>query len=80
MSKFKNFVKINWRLDFSVKKEQITNYEKKTRDLVRAYKGLVKEKEALEKSLAILNTKTSEEITENDEDKEGDYKNFFKKI
>ena len=61
-------------------KEQITNYEKKTRDLVRAYKGLVKEKEALEKSLAILNTKTSEEVTENDENKEGDYKNFFKKI
>ena len=40
-------------------KEQITNYEKKTRDLVRAYKGLVKEKEALEKSLVILNTKTT---------------------
>ena len=58
--------------------EQITNYEKKLRDLVRAYKGLVKEKEALEKSLAILNTKNSEEISgnvdgTNDEDKEGIY-------
>ena len=63
-------------------KEQITNYEKKLRDLVRAYKGLVKEKEALEKSLAILNTRNSEEITENDdvtndEDKEGNYKGNY---
>ena len=47
-------------------REQIINYEKITRDLVRAYKGFVKEKEALEKSLAILNTKMSQEITEND--------------
>ena len=47
-------------------REQIINYEKRTRDLVWTYKGLVIEKEALEKSLAILNTKMSQEITEND--------------
>lgn len=35
-------------------KEQITRYEARLRDVVRAYKGLVKEKEALESSLTIL--------------------------
>ncbi|XP_046568321.1 uncharacterized protein LOC124276723 [Haliotis rubra] len=35
-------------------KEQIQKYETRLRDVVRAYKGLVKEKEALEASLKVL--------------------------
>ncbi len=35
-------------------KEQISRYETRLRDVVRAYKGLSKEKEALENSLAII--------------------------
>lgn len=45
--------------------DQIKRYENRLRDVVAAYKGLVKEKEALEISLKALN-KT------NNEDKEGD--------
>ena len=35
-------------------KEKISKYENRLRDMIRAYKGLTKEKEALEKSLKIL--------------------------
>ena len=35
-------------------KEQLLRYEARLKDVVRAYKGLAKEKEALEKSVAIL--------------------------
>ena len=47
-------------------KEQITRYENRLRDVVHAYKGLVKQKEALENSLTILNnsnTETKEETS-----------------
>merc|ERR1711962_403157 len=37
-------------------KDQISRYEARLRDAVRAYKGLVKEKEALETSIKILGT------------------------
>ncbi|XP_050407159.1 GRIP and coiled-coil domain-containing protein 1 [Patella vulgata] len=41
-------------------KEQLTRYETRLRDVVRAYKGVVKEKEALEASLKIISeTSTS---------------------
>lgn len=36
--------------------EQLSRYETRLRDLVRAYKGLTKEKEALEKSLSAIST------------------------
>lgn len=35
-------------------KEQLNRYEARLKDVVRAYKGLAKEKEALEKSVAVL--------------------------
>lgn len=35
-------------------KDQLTKYETKLKDVVRAYKGLLKEKEALEASLSAL--------------------------
>lgn len=35
-------------------KEQLSRYEARLKDVVRAYKGLAKEKEALEKSVAVL--------------------------
>ncbi|XP_041352317.1 GRIP and coiled-coil domain-containing protein 1-like [Gigantopelta aegis] len=38
-------------------KEQIQRYEGRLRDVVRAYKGLVKEKEALEASIKVLSSK-----------------------
>ena len=38
----------------SEQKDQISRYESRLRDVVRAYKGLVKEKEALESSLKVL--------------------------
>lgn len=44
--------------------EQINRYETRLRDLVRAYKGLTKEKEALEKSLNAISAKKSEENVE----------------
>jgi len=40
----------------SEQKDQIGRYESRLRDVVRAYKGLVKEKEALESSIKILGT------------------------
>ena len=40
----------------SEQKDQIGRYEARLRDVVRAYKGLVKEKEALESSIKILGT------------------------
>ena len=52
-------------------KEEISKYKKRLGDVVHAYKGLVKEKEALENSLSILNTSTSkpsENADENPED------------
>ncbi|XP_067615400.1 GRIP and coiled-coil domain-containing protein 1 isoform X2 [Eurosta solidaginis] len=48
----------------STQKEQLARYEKRLKDVVTAYKGLLKEKEALESSLAALNTsndRTNEE-------------------
>ena len=36
--------------------DQLSRYETRLRDLVRAYKGLTKEKEALEKSLSAIST------------------------
>ncbi|KAK6183466.1 hypothetical protein SNE40_010943 [Patella caerulea] len=40
-------------------KEQLTRYETRLRDVVRAYKGIVKEKEALEASLKVISETTS---------------------
>ncbi|XP_053962399.1 GRIP and coiled-coil domain-containing protein 1 [Anastrepha ludens] len=40
----------------SSQKEQLARYEKRLKDVVTAYKGLLKEKEALESSLATLTT------------------------
>ncbi|XP_050341181.1 GRIP and coiled-coil domain-containing protein 1 [Bactrocera neohumeralis] len=40
----------------SSQKEQLIRYEKRLKDVVTAYKGLLKEKEALESSLAALTT------------------------
>ena len=45
-------------------KEQLSRYEARLKDVVRAYKGLAKEKEALEKSVAVLG-KTQNANTEN---------------
>jgi hypothetical protein len=36
-------------------KDQISRYETRLRDVVRAYKGIIKEKEALENSLTVIN-------------------------
>jgi hypothetical protein len=41
-------------------KETLAKYETRLRDVVRAYKGLAKEKEALEKSLSALNSQKEE--------------------
>ncbi|KAM7364229.1 GRIP and coiled-coil domain containing 88 kDa [Cochliomyia hominivorax] len=44
-------------------KEQLSRYEKRLKDIITAYKGLLKEKEALETSLtAILNTKEEKKL------------------
>ena len=48
-------------------KEEISKYKKRLGDVVHAYKGLVKEKEALESSLSILNTSTSKPTDKTDE-------------
>jgi hypothetical protein len=40
--------------------EQLSRYETRLRDLVRAYKGLTKEKEALEKSLSAISSQKKE--------------------
>ena len=45
-------------------KEQLSRYEARLKDVVRAYKGLAKEKEALEKSVAVLG-KSQNANTEN---------------
>ena len=41
-------------------KEQLSRYETRLRDVVRAYKGLAKEKEALEKSLSAISGQKDE--------------------
>ena len=50
-------------------KEKISKYENRLRDMIRAYKGLTKEKEALEKSLKILqkteNSGESDQVQDN---------------
>ena len=51
-------------------KEEISKYKKRLGDVVHAYKGLVKEKEALENSLSILNTSTSKPSDKTDENPE----------
>ena len=48
-------------------KEQLLRYESRLKDVVRAYKGLAKEKEALEKSVAVLG-KTRAPYADNDLD------------
>ena len=49
-------------------KDQIGRYEARLRDVVHAYKGLVKEKEALENSVQILSSsKKSDEETDDDQ-------------
>lgn len=48
-------------------KEQLLRYEARLKDVVRAYKGLAKEKEALEKSVAVLG-KTRASSTDTDMD------------
>ncbi|XP_071079295.1 GRIP and coiled-coil domain-containing protein 1-like [Haliotis cracherodii] len=47
-------------------KEQIQKYESKLRDVVRAYKGLVKEKEALEASLKVLSVAPRKSVDPSD--------------
>jgi hypothetical protein len=42
--------------------EQLSRYETRLRDVVRAYKGLAKEKEALEKSLTAISGKEKDDI------------------
>ncbi|XP_069116060.1 GRIP and coiled-coil domain-containing protein 1-like [Argopecten irradians] len=42
-------------------KEQLQRYEKRLRDMVHAYKGLIKEKEALEASVKVLSKSSKEE-------------------
>uniref|UniRef100_A0A1A9WU46 GRIP domain-containing protein n=1 Tax=Glossina brevipalpis TaxID=37001 RepID=A0A1A9WU46_9MUSC len=49
--------------------EQLTRYEKRLKDVVTAYKGLLKEKEALETSLSAL-TVNKTDITTSKDDKE----------
>ena len=52
-------------------KEKISKYENRLRDMIRAYKGLTKEKEALEKSLKILqkseNSGESDQVQDQDQ-------------
>jgi hypothetical protein len=43
-------------------KEQLVHYETRLKDVVRAYKGLAKEMETLEKSLAAITAAVSEEM------------------
>merc|ERR1739840_45586 len=53
-------------------KEQLSKYQAKLQDVVRAYKGLQKEKEALEVSLATLTSgHIKEKKSENTESHEG---------
>ena len=47
----------------SEQKDQIGRYEARLRDVVRAYKGLVMEKEALESSIKILGTNAAPTTT-----------------
>ena len=49
-------------------KEQIVRYEARLKDVVRAYKGLTKEKEALEKSFAVLGKNQMPPYSDNDLD------------
>ncbi|XP_062585850.1 GRIP and coiled-coil domain-containing protein 1-like [Saccostrea cucullata] len=51
-------------------REKITKYEAKLKDLVVAYKGLAKEKEALDASLKILSQKKTEHETSTSEHKQ----------
>ena len=45
----------------SQQKEQICKYETRLKDVVRAYKGLAKEKETLETSLKVITAAVNEE-------------------
>ena len=45
---------INFSETIESQKETISKYESRLRDLVRAYKGVVKEKDALQKSLSAI--------------------------
>ena len=49
-------------------KEQLVRYEARLKDVVRAYKGLAKEKEALEKSVAVLGKNQVPPYSDNDLD------------
>ena len=51
----------------SQQKEQIARYETRLKDVVRAYKGLAKEKETLETSLKVITDAVKEEESERDE-------------
>ncbi|XP_037947474.1 GRIP and coiled-coil domain-containing protein 1-like [Teleopsis dalmanni] len=46
----------------STQKDTIARYEKRLKDVVTAYKGLLKEKEALEASLAAITTKSNQDV------------------
>ena len=52
--------------------EQLSRYETRLRDVVRAYKGLAKEKEALEKSLAALSSVKKDETQSREETQDGE--------
>ena len=51
----------------SQQKEQIARYETRLKDVVRAYKGLAKEKETLETSLKVITDAVKEEESERDD-------------
>lgn len=53
-------------------KEQLARYEKRLKDVVTAYKGLLKEKEALEVSLAAITNQKEENVANNDDLKPSD--------
>ena len=51
----------------SAQKEQLLKYETRLRDVVRAYKGLAKEKEALDQTLAVLQGSEDQDKNPDDE-------------
>uniref|UniRef100_A0A7G3AR34 Putative myosin-11 tabanus bromius n=1 Tax=Lutzomyia longipalpis TaxID=7200 RepID=A0A7G3AR34_LUTLO len=65
----------------NTQREQLTRYETRLKDVVAAYKGLLKEKEALEVSLAALSKDSTKETKENGQDtKAGDSDNLQMQI
>ncbi len=53
-------------------RESIGKYERRLRDVVRAYKGLAKEKEALEETLRAISGKGEEDDDKREAEREGE--------